>query len=116
MKTLENHAKTKDKKRLENLVSPKTSQLQKTEDDENPGEEEIEKPDSIKNLPEEEQQRAILMLSFKTMMTGLVLVILFSDPMVGVLSAFGKLVGIKPFYVSFVLAPFASNASELLAA
>merc|ERR1711865_224700 len=39
----------------------------------------------------------------------------FSDPMVDVLAALGNFVGIKPFYVSFVLAPLASNASELVA-
>merc|ERR1711953_1533265 len=38
------------------------------------------------------------------------------DPMVDVLGAWGKRLGIPSFYISFVLAPFASNASELIAA
>lgn len=67
----------------------------KTEEDVEEEEEEI--PAEIKMLPEEEQQRAIIMLSFKTMMTGLLLVILFSDPMVDVLSALGIVIGVKPF-------------------
>merc|ERR1719215_2226433 len=46
--------------------------------------------------------------------TGLVLV--FSDPMVDCLSEWGTRLGVSPFYVSFILAPFASNASELLSA
>ncbi len=47
---------------------------------------------------------------------GTVLVLLFSDPMVDCLSTLGnKFIGVSPFYVSFVLAPLASNASELLA-
>merc|ERR1712110_267773 len=47
---------------------------------------------------------------------GTLLVLLFSDPMVDVLGAWGKHLHISPFYISFVLAPFASNASELIAA
>jgi len=48
------------------------------------------------------------------MITGTVLVLLFSDPMVDVLSKTGDVIGIPAFYVSFVLAPIASNASELV--
>merc|ERR1711862_974265 len=44
------------------------------------------------------------------------LVLIFSDPMVDVLGAWGKTLNISSFYISFVLAPFASNASELIAA
>eukprot|EP01048_Picozoa_sp_COSAG05_P033563 COSAG05_NODE_13532_length_426_cov_1.262997_1_plen_114_part_01 len=47
---------------------------------------------------------------------GTSLVLLFSDPMVDCLSALGERTSISPFYISFVLAPLASNASELLAA
>ena len=50
-----------------------------------------------------------------SMFLGTLVVLVFSDPMVDVLSAFGHFVSIKPFYVSFVLAPLASNASELVA-
>merc|ERR1719162_409530 len=50
------------------------------------------------------------------MMTGTFLVLIFSDPMVDVLAQIGKMTGVPPFYVSFILAPLASNASELVAA
>eukprot|EP00967_Tisochrysis_lutea_P128081 scaffold218653_cov35-Tisochrysis_lutea.AAC.3 len=46
---------------------------------------------------------------------GTALIILFSDPMVDVLSNLGARTGISPFYIAFVFAPVASNASELLA-
>merc|ERR1719361_2041099 len=47
---------------------------------------------------------------------GTLLVMVFSDPMVDLLAAMGKQIGVSAFYVSFVLAPMASNASELVAA
>lgn len=47
---------------------------------------------------------------------GTFLVLLFSDPMVDVLSEFGQRIHVNPFYAAFVLAPMASNASELIAA
>ena len=43
-------------------------------------------------------------------------VLIVSDPMVDVLTAIGDALNISSFYVAFVLAPFASNASELIAA
>lgn len=48
------------------------------------------------------------------MFGGLVLVLLFSDPMVDVFNSLGITMGISVFYVGFTLAPVASNASELL--
>lgn len=50
------------------------------------------------------------------MAIGTVVVLLFSDPMCDVLSEVGNRTHIKPFYVAFILAPLASNASELIAA
>lgn len=46
---------------------------------------------------------------------GLLLVLIFSDPMVGVMNELGSVLGISNFYIGFTLAPIASNASELLA-
>merc|ERR1712139_65344 len=43
-------------------------------------------------------------------------VVLVSDPFVDVLTNWGERLGIEAFYISFVVAPFASNASELLSA
>jgi len=45
---------------------------------------------------------------------GTAMVSLFSDPMVQVIQDFGVSINIKPFYVSFVICPICSNASELI--
>ncbi|KAE9259851.1 hypothetical protein PF008_g33261, partial [Phytophthora fragariae] len=63
-----------------------------------------------------EQQKKIKIRSAYMMFLGTALVLLFSDPMVDVLSEVGARTGIPAFYVSFVVAPLASNASELIAA
>ena len=41
--------------------------------------------------------------------------LLFSDPMVDILDEFGSRTGVPGFFVAFILAPLASNASELIA-
>ncbi|KAH8095972.1 calcium:sodium antiporter [Aureococcus anophagefferens] len=64
---------------------------------------------------EERQQTVIKRRAFTTLAVGTAVVLIFSDPMVDVMSEIGARTGISPFYVSFVLAPLASNASELLA-
>jgi Ca2+/H+ antiporter len=45
---------------------------------------------------------------------GAALVGLFADPMVDAVSNFSKASGVPAFFVSFVVTPFASNASELV--
>mgnify|MGYP001101749925 CR=1 FL=1 len=45
---------------------------------------------------------------------GLAIVSFFSDPMVDVISNFGGQINVGGFYVSFVITPFCSNASELI--
>jgi len=46
---------------------------------------------------------------------GMAMVTLFADPMVGAVSSLSKALGLpSPFFASFVLTPFASNASELV--
>jgi Ca2+/Na+ antiporter len=82
--------------------------------DDSDGDEEI--PEEFQHLSPKAQQRAILIRSCIMMAVGTVTVVLFSDPMVDILSELGKRTGIPAFYVSFVLAPLASNASELIAA
>ena len=54
--------------------------------------------------------------AFKQMAIGTILVLIFSDPMCSVFTSIGERTGIDAFYISFVLAPLASNASELIAA
>ncbi|PXF48054.1 Sodium/calcium exchanger NCL2 [Gracilariopsis chorda] len=82
-----------------------------------------EDEDDHETLPQELDDKDPLLRSFKimkraiTMMAaGTALVLIFADPMVGVMSEVGQRVGIPAFYISFVLAPLASNASELIAA
>jgi len=52
----------------------------------------------------------------KLMAIGTILVLLFSDPAVDILSEMAERLGVDAFYVAFVLAPMASNASEMVAA
>jgi len=77
--------------------------------DEDEDEEEEEEDEAAGMTPAQ-----IKLKAFITLVIGVGVVTLFSDPMCGVLSEIGKRVGIKPFYVSFVIAPFVSNASELI--
>jgi len=85
------------------------------DDGEEEEEEEEEMPEELAGLDPETQQRRLMQMSFTTMGLGTALVVLFSDPMTDVLGELGTRTGIKPFYVSFVIAPLASNASELIA-
>lgn len=78
-------------------------------------EEEEEIPEEFTDLSPEEQQRAIKMRAFRMLAVGTAIVIYFSDPMVDVMQEIAVRAGIPPFYVSFVLAPLASNASEVVA-
>jgi len=56
-----------------------------------------------------------LAIAIVQLIMGTVVVALFSDPMVDVISTFGATLKISPFFVSFILTPFCSNASELIA-
>jgi Ca2+-binding EF-hand superfamily protein len=79
-------------------------------------EEEEAIPEDLADLSPSQQLRRVLFRSIWMMGVGTLLVLIFSDPMVDCLSAWGKRTGIPAFYISFVLAPLASNASELLSA
>merc|ERR1712070_1028045 len=83
-------------------------------EDKEDGEEEI--PDDLADLPYEDQQRAIKLRAAWMMALGTFVVVVVSDPFVDVLTNWGERLGISSFYISFVVAPFASNASELLSA
>jgi Ca2+/H+ antiporter len=78
-------------------------------------EEQEEVPEDLQNLPPHVQQRKIKLRAAYMMGIGTLLVLFFSDPMVNALSEFGARINIPPFFVAFVLAPIASNASELIA-
>ena len=78
--------------------------------------EEEEMPEDLRDLSPEEQQRTIKTRAAWMMGFGTLLVLVFSDPAVDVLSNIGVRLNVNAFYISFVLAPLASNASELVAA
>lgn len=84
-------------------------------DDDGEEEEEEEVPEDLTSLSPEEQQRAIMRRAFSMLVIGTAIVLLFSDPMVEVLSEIAARAHIPPFYVSFILAPVAANASEVIA-
>jgi len=95
----------------EEHLAEKVEEQEEEEDDE----EEEEVPEDLASLPPHKQKLRILLRSGWMMGVGTVIVLLFSDPMVDVLNALGNRAKINPFYVAFVLAPVASNASELIA-
>eukprot|EP00932_Pfiesteria_piscicida_P018068 SRR837773.4938.p1 GENE.SRR837773.4938~~SRR837773.4938.p1 ORF type:complete len:227 (+),score=82.00 SRR837773.4938:370-1050(+) len=84
--------------------------------DEQDEDEEEEMPEDLAHLSPSQQITRVVMRSLWMMGLGTALVLAFSDPMVDCLNEWGTRLGISPFYISFVLAPFASNASELLSA
>jgi len=86
------------------------------EEEEEEEEDEEDIPEDLADLEPEEQQRRIKQRSAYTMGAGTILVLLFADPMVDIMNEMGNRMNISPFYISFVLAPIASNASELVAA
>lgn len=100
-----------------NTLESKFAKSAKNIASEDAGEEEEEEemsPD-IAALPPEEQEAAIKKKAFTMLAIGTFLVLLFSDPMVDVMQEIAVRMGISPFYVSFILAPLASNASEVIA-
>jgi len=78
--------------------------------------------EETKEEAEEEAAEENPILKFKTnlskaiglMIFGTAIVAIFSDPMVDVISDFALKIKINPFYVSFLITPFCSNASELI--
>jgi Ca2+/Na+ antiporter len=86
------------------------------EEDDDEEEEEEEMPEDLRQLSPEEQQARVKRRACWMMALGTFIVLFVSDPFVDVLNVWGDRLGIPAFYVSFVVAPFASNASELLSA
>jgi len=93
-----------------------THEEQDADEEEEEEEEEDDPVADLAHLPNDQKKKWILMRSFRQMGLGTLLVLLFSDPMVECFSAIGNRTGVSAFYVSFILAPLASNASELIAA
>jgi Ca2+/Na+ antiporter len=97
---------------LNNIQVEKTDSVGDDDDEEEP-----EIPEDLAGITDRKVlAKKILYRSCWMMFLGTSMVLVFSDPMVDVFSGIGKMVGVDAFYVSFVLAPLASNASELIAA
>lgn len=79
-------------------------------------EEAEEMPEDLRNFTPEQQQTRVKLRAARLMILGTLLVLVFTDPAVEVMTEIAGRVGVNPFYVSFVLAPLASNASEVIAA
>merc|ERR1719199_2439659 len=73
-------------------------------------------PPDLADLSPAEQQAAIKRRAVYQMFVGSVLVLLFSDPMCDLLGTMGAKADVPSFYISFLIAPLASNASELVSA
>lgn len=80
-----------------------------------PDTEEEDVPKEFTDLSPKEQQAAIKRRAFGMLLLGTVLGISFSDPMVSVMEEIATRLNIPAFYVSFLLAPLALNASEVMA-
>lgn len=101
------------KEKLQSRKTLSTIPAYGTVDDE---EEEEEVPEDLAHLSYDDQQKAIKLRAAWMMALGTFVVVVVSDPFVDVLTNWGDRFDINPFYISFVVAPFASNASELLSA
>lgn len=101
------------------IKNPKA--LLKKDDEDEPADEDDEAededmPSDLANLSPDEQQWELKKRAFIKLFVGTFIVVIFSDPMCDNLGTIGTMAHVKPFFVSFVLAPLASNASELVAA
>jgi Ca2+/Na+ antiporter len=90
--------------------------IESDNDEDDDEDEKEEMPEDIKDLSPDEQQRRIKWRAAYMMGLGSLILLIVSDPMVTVLGELGNRTGIPPFYIAFVAAPLASNASELIAA
>lgn len=90
------------------------SLLNKKDDDTEGDEDSM--PSDLASLSPEQQQKKLTQRAFVKLCVGTFLVVFFSDPMVHNLTIMGNRLHSNPFYISFLLAPIASNMSELVAA
>lgn len=78
--------------------------------------EEEEIPEDLLSLSPTQQQKQIKSRAFLMMAFGTLICLIISDPMVDVFSELARRLGVSSFYVTFLLAPLSSNATELIAA
>ena len=82
----------------------------------NDEEEEEDIPEDLVDLSPEQQQSRIKSRAFIMMGIGTFICFIVSDPMVDVFTELARRLDMSPFFVTFLLAPLASNATELIAA
>lgn len=100
-----------------NDQSTKKSLMMRNQRDLDEDEFEVETiPEELRHDDVEVERRNILLKSFRLMISGTILVLIFSEPIVEVMSDMAERSGISAFYVSFAFAPLASNAPELVSA
>jgi len=94
----------KEEEKPEETPLVKQQSIQNTEEVDDDDEEEED------NSPKPQRfAKAITML-----ILGTLLVTFFSDPMVDVINQFGKAIHVSAFYISFIVTPYCSNASETI--
>jgi Ca2+/Na+ antiporter len=82
---------------------------------------EVNEQNSVKSEEEDEEEFwelsdfQLKIKAFFLLLVGTAICTIFSDPMVDVISSLGTKMNISPFYISFVVTPLASNASEVIA-
>lgn len=64
---------------------------------------------------DDSEESGLVYEASKLLLGGVLLVLLFSDPLVDVLDEVGTRTGIPDFYLGFIVAPFITNGSELIA-
>eukprot|EP00929_Paragymnodinium_shiwhaense_P028857 TRINITY_DN16660_c0_g2_i1.p1 TRINITY_DN16660_c0_g2~~TRINITY_DN16660_c0_g2_i1.p1 ORF type:complete len:581 (+),score=132.67 TRINITY_DN16660_c0_g2_i1:189-1931(+) len=101
--------------RPKKTLAAEVTYVPRTEGEEQANEEE-DMPEDLADLEPEEQQRRIKRRAVWQMTVGTILVLVFSDPMCDTLGLAADKLGVGKFYISFLLAPLASNASELVSA
>ena len=110
-----NQGKSRRQSLLNNTTFTKSVRSMMSGEDDEDGDEVEEIPEELHDLSPEEQQKAIKVKAFKMLAIGTLMVVYFSDPMVDVMQEIAVKANIPAFYVSFVLAPLASNSSEVVA-
>ena len=101
-------ASTKEKHKLLSYTRPVGSSSNKKTD-------EVEDvPVDLQDMSPYQQQLRIKLRASWMLILGTILVVIVSAPMVEIFSELGIRTGIAPFYVAFVLAPIASNVTEII--
>lgn len=73
-------------------------------------------PQDLLDLTPEEQQRRLKVRAAGLIAAGMALILVFSDPVVDAVNSLGVRLGVRPFYVAFVLTPLVTSSVEMLAA